>query len=126
VYWAKRTACCAAGFAANGVVQGDDPDYVLSIADRGADTLAADGRIGRELADALKAEARRRVAARSFFRARRVCESDRFQAGIAHARVTNRGPAGQLGTAPREGARSPGGLTHARDDRAARRCRGAR
>jgi hypothetical protein len=37
------------------------------VPDRGADTLAADGRIGRELADALTAQARRRVAAGSLF-----------------------------------------------------------
>jgi SAM-dependent methyltransferase len=62
----------AAGFApgrlrSHGYVQVDDPDYMLSIADRGADTLAAAGTIGRELADALKTEARRRVAAHAFF-----------------------------------------------------------
>jgi SAM-dependent methyltransferase len=51
----------------HGYVQVDDPDYMLTIADRGADALAEDGRIGRELADALKAEARRRVAGGSFF-----------------------------------------------------------
>jgi SAM-dependent methyltransferase len=61
-----------AGFAhgrlrSHGYVQVDGPDYMLSIADRGADTLAASGTIGRELADALKAEARRRVAAHAFY-----------------------------------------------------------
>jgi SAM-dependent methyltransferase len=61
-----------AGFAdgslrSHGYVQVDDPDYMLSIADRGADTLAASGAIGRELAAALKGEARRRVAAHSFY-----------------------------------------------------------
>ncbi|HEX6015765.1 MAG TPA: hypothetical protein VFY87_28965 [Geminicoccaceae bacterium] len=40
---------------------------MVSIADRGADTLVANGRIGRDLADALKAEARRRVEDGSFF-----------------------------------------------------------
>ena len=40
---------------------------MLSIADRGAEALAAAGTIGRELAEALKAEARRRVAAGIFF-----------------------------------------------------------
>jgi hypothetical protein len=40
---------------------------MLPIADRGADALAAVGRIGPGLAAALKAEARRRVAARTFF-----------------------------------------------------------
>jgi ubiquinone/menaquinone biosynthesis C-methylase UbiE len=50
-----------------GYVQIEQPEYMLSIADRGADALAATGRIGRPLADALKAEARRRVEAGSFF-----------------------------------------------------------
>jgi hypothetical protein len=48
-------------------VQTADVDYMLSVASRGADALAAAGRIGPELADALKAEARRCVAAGSFF-----------------------------------------------------------
>lgn len=61
-----------AGFAAgrlrsHGYVQVEDPDYMLSIADRGADTLAASGTIGAELAAALKAEARRRVDTHAFF-----------------------------------------------------------
>jgi hypothetical protein len=46
----------------HGFVQIDDPDYMLSIADRGADALAAAGTIGAPLADALKSEARHRVA----------------------------------------------------------------
>jgi ubiquinone/menaquinone biosynthesis C-methylase UbiE len=62
----------AAGFVGGrvhsyGFVQIEDADYMVSIADRGADALAADGRIGRDLADALKAEARRRVESGSFF-----------------------------------------------------------
>jgi ubiquinone/menaquinone biosynthesis C-methylase UbiE len=62
----------AAGFAdtrthSYGFVQIHDADYMVSIADRGVDTLATAGRIGRELADALKAEARRRVGDGSFF-----------------------------------------------------------
>ena len=62
----------AAGFTgvrlrSHGFVQIHDADYMVSIADRGADALAASGRIGRELADALKAEARRRVQEGSFF-----------------------------------------------------------
>jgi SAM-dependent methyltransferase len=61
-----------AGFAhgrlrSHGYVQIEDPDYMLSIADRGADALAASGTIGPALADALKAEARRRVAEHAFF-----------------------------------------------------------
>jgi arsenite methyltransferase len=58
----------AAGFVpsrlrSHGYVQTEAQDYMLTIADRGADA----GTIGSELAAALKAEARRRVAARTFF-----------------------------------------------------------
>jgi ubiquinone/menaquinone biosynthesis C-methylase UbiE len=41
--------------------------YMLAILDRGADALAAAGRIGAEAAEALKAEARRRSDAGEFF-----------------------------------------------------------
>jgi SAM-dependent methyltransferase len=41
--------------------------YLLTIIDRGADTLLATGRAGAELAEALKAEARRRSDAGEFF-----------------------------------------------------------
>jgi hypothetical protein len=40
---------------------------MLSIVERGADALAASGRIGAELAQALKAEAGRRVGEGTFF-----------------------------------------------------------
>jgi hypothetical protein len=40
---------------------------MLTIIDRGADMLAAAGTIGAELAAALKAEARRRAEAGTFF-----------------------------------------------------------
>jgi ubiquinone/menaquinone biosynthesis C-methylase UbiE len=43
------------------------PDYMLTFADRGADLLADAGRIGGALAAALKDEARRRVAAGTFY-----------------------------------------------------------
>jgi ubiquinone/menaquinone biosynthesis C-methylase UbiE len=51
----------------HGDVQIDEPDYMLSIADRGADALVAAGAAGAELGEALKAEARRRVADGAFF-----------------------------------------------------------
>jgi ubiquinone/menaquinone biosynthesis C-methylase UbiE len=75
-----------AGFAAerlrsHGFVQVHDADYMLSIADRGADTLAGSGTIGPELAAALKAEARRRIAAHAFF------------GHVAYASLTARKPA---------------------------------
>jgi ubiquinone/menaquinone biosynthesis C-methylase UbiE len=41
--------------------------YMLALADRGADALAAAGRLSTEAADALKAEARRRSDAGEFF-----------------------------------------------------------
>jgi len=50
-----------------GIVETDEPEYMLTIADRGADALAASGRIGVELAQALKDEARRRVVSGCFF-----------------------------------------------------------
>jgi hypothetical protein len=60
-----------AGFAearlrSHGFVQTTAPDYMLSVAGRGADALAT-GLIGPELAEALKAEAARRVRAGAFF-----------------------------------------------------------
>jgi hypothetical protein len=50
-----------------GFVETAAPDYMLTIVDRGADVLFASGRIGKELAEALKAEARHRVASGNFF-----------------------------------------------------------
>ena len=50
-----------------GFVETVAPDYMLTIVDRGADVLAASGRIGGELAAALKAEARCRVAGGNFY-----------------------------------------------------------
>jgi arsenite methyltransferase len=64
----------------HGYAQVDDPLYLLSLADRGADRLAVDGRIGPDLAAALKAEARRRVETATFF------------GFIAYASVTARRP----------------------------------
>ena len=62
----------AAGFTITsqrsfGFVETTAPDYLLTIVDRGADVLAASGRIGGELAAALKAEARYRVAGGTFY-----------------------------------------------------------
>jgi SAM-dependent methyltransferase len=51
----------------HGYVQVEDPLYMISIVDRGADALAAGGTIGSDLADALKAEARRRADVGRFF-----------------------------------------------------------
>lgn len=62
----------SAGFSVSrqrslGIVETDSPEYMLTIADRGADVLAAEGRIGDDLARALKQEARRRVVNGCFF-----------------------------------------------------------
>jgi hypothetical protein len=51
----------------HGYVETEEPGYMLTLVDRGADTLVASGRLGEPAADALKAEARRRVAAGEFF-----------------------------------------------------------
>ncbi len=50
-----------------GIVETSEPDYMLTIADRGADVLVAAGRISTDLALALKNEARRRVASGCFY-----------------------------------------------------------
>jgi ubiquinone/menaquinone biosynthesis C-methylase UbiE len=50
-----------------GIVETHEPDYMLTIADRGADVLAEAGRISTGLAQALKDEARRRVDSGCFF-----------------------------------------------------------
>jgi hypothetical protein len=51
----------------HGYVESEDPGYMLTLVDRGADTLVGAGRLGEPAADALKADARRRVAAGEFF-----------------------------------------------------------
>lgn len=61
-----------AGFTAtrlrsHGYAQTSDPAYLLSVIDRGADALAAAGNIGTGLSQALKAEARHRAQAGTFF-----------------------------------------------------------
>jgi ubiquinone/menaquinone biosynthesis C-methylase UbiE len=62
----------AAGFTeaelhSHGFVQIRDAEYMVSIVDRGVSTLLGTGRIGDGLADALSAEARRRVDDGEFF-----------------------------------------------------------
>jgi ubiquinone/menaquinone biosynthesis C-methylase UbiE len=51
----------------HGYVQNTNPDYMLTIVSRGIDALTASRRIGRDAADALRAEARRRAEAGEFF-----------------------------------------------------------
>jgi len=55
------------GARSHGYMQTARPDYMLTVVDRGADTLASWRRIGPELCAALKAEARRRTEAGEFF-----------------------------------------------------------
>ena len=54
-------------FDGHAYVQTVEPGYLLTLVDRGADALIKAGTIGRELADALKSEARRRVEAGAFY-----------------------------------------------------------
>jgi ubiquinone/menaquinone biosynthesis C-methylase UbiE len=51
----------------HGYFDNEDPDYMLGHAERGAELLEATGVIGRDLALALKQEARRRAADGTFF-----------------------------------------------------------
>jgi ubiquinone/menaquinone biosynthesis C-methylase UbiE len=55
------------GLRSHGYTQTTEPTYMLTIIDRGADLLAGAGSIGRDQAEALKAEARRRAASGEFF-----------------------------------------------------------
>jgi len=62
----------AAGFEVQplrsyGLIEAIAPGLTMTWVDRGADVLSAQGRIGPELADALKAEGRRRADIGSFF-----------------------------------------------------------
>ncbi len=50
-----------------GLIETISPGLTMSWVDRGADALVAQGRIGQELADALKSEGRRRAEAGNFF-----------------------------------------------------------
>ncbi len=54
-------------FRSHGYAETSEPSYMLTVVDRGAEILAAAGRISAETADALKAEARRRADAGEFF-----------------------------------------------------------
>ena len=67
-----RPLAAAAGwreesFRSHGYVEAAAPGYMLTLVDRGADALVAARRLGEPAAEALKAEARRRVTAGEFF-----------------------------------------------------------
>ena len=55
------------GSRSHGYLQTSRPEYMLTLVDRGADTLVSWGRIGTELCSSLKADARRRAEADEFF-----------------------------------------------------------
>jgi ubiquinone/menaquinone biosynthesis C-methylase UbiE len=73
--WLVRRLPClarAAGFQierfdSHGYAQTAEPDYMLTLVDRGADALVNSERIDPTLADGLKREARRRVGTGEFF-----------------------------------------------------------
>lgn len=54
-------------FDSHGYLQSTEPDYLLTLLDRGADALVGWNRIDADMASALKNEARRRVDAGEFF-----------------------------------------------------------
>lgn len=68
-------------FRSHGFVETTEGGYMLTVVDRGADILRAAGQLDEEMAAALKAEARRRVQAGTFF------------GHIAYASLTARKPA---------------------------------
>jgi hypothetical protein len=66
------TMICSSGFEAPrcrsyGYTALPEPSYMFTLVDRGADLLFAAGRIGPKMADALKAEARRRAEVSHFY-----------------------------------------------------------
>jgi ubiquinone/menaquinone biosynthesis C-methylase UbiE len=63
----QATGLEVVGFHSHGYVETSQAGYMLTIVDRGVELLHAAGQAGEELAAALKAEARRRVAAGAFF-----------------------------------------------------------
>jgi hypothetical protein len=54
-------------FDGHAYVQTLEPQWLLTLVDRGADALVNGGTIGQALAEALKAEARRRIEAHGFY-----------------------------------------------------------
>lgn len=62
-----RCGFASVSFRSHGFVETTGGDYMLSVVDRGADLLHSRGEIGDETAAGLKAEARRRVDAGTFF-----------------------------------------------------------
>ena len=65
--FAQTAGFVVLSYRSHGYTESSNPDYMLTIVDRGADALANSGQIGQPLADALKGEARRRAGAHQFF-----------------------------------------------------------
>ena len=65
--WSRPPASRSSASTATRTFRPSRRSYLLTLVDRGADALANGGTIGRELAEALKAEARRRVDAGGFY-----------------------------------------------------------
>lgn len=63
----KETGFAPRPLRTHSLVETLEVDWMLTMVDRGAEALLAIGRIGSELAAALKAEARRRIRAGQFF-----------------------------------------------------------
>ncbi|MCC6166372.1 MAG: methyltransferase domain-containing protein [Caldilineaceae bacterium] len=64
---AQKSGFIVECFRSHAYSETTSPEYMLTVVDRGADTLAASGRIGQNLAEALKEEARRRIHLGEFF-----------------------------------------------------------
>jgi ubiquinone/menaquinone biosynthesis C-methylase UbiE len=64
---AEATGFTVISYRSHSYVEHVNPDYMMTIVDRGADALASAGQIGQALSDALKSEARRRAEMGSFF-----------------------------------------------------------
>ena len=63
----RRSGWAIVSFRTHGYVETDDPGYMLTLVDRGADVLVASGALGEAAGEALKEEARRRAAEGRFF-----------------------------------------------------------
>jgi SAM-dependent methyltransferase len=64
---ARRVGFRVVSYRSHGYVQNSEPDYMLTIVSRGIDALAGAGRMGDDVAAALRAEAKRRAEAGEFF-----------------------------------------------------------
>ena len=64
---AETTGFHVKSYRSHSYTESPNPDYMLTIVDRGADALALAGQIGQDLAEALKSEARQRAERGSFF-----------------------------------------------------------